>query len=145
MIEAKIKRIDKSLSLPIYETNGSVGFDLLAREDVVIEAGEIALVPANVIIETPEGWMLIIVPRSSTPKRKCLAFPHSIGIIDNDFCGEEDELLLQVLNFSKEKSFVRRGEKIAQGIFVKVEKVIWQEKEQMDEKSRGGYGSTDRK
>lgn len=142
-MKVNIKRIDKSLPLPVYETKGSVGFDLLAREQTVIKSGEIALIPANIIVQTPEGYMLTLVSRSSTPKKKGLIFPHGIGIIDQDYCGENDELKIQVYNTLKNEVSVEKGEKIAQGIFVKVDKFQWNEISQMSETSRGGFGSTD--
>lgn len=142
-VKIKIKRIDKDLPLPVYETAGSVGFDLLAREDTVIQPGQIELVPANLVIEVPEGYMLALVSRSSTPRKKGLSKPHSIGVIDQDYCGENDELKIQVYNFTKEPTTVYRGDKIAQGIFVRVDKFEWNEVETMGNSDRGGFGSTD--
>lgn len=141
-MKVKIKRIDKSLPLPIYETSGSVGFDFLSRTDVRIEPKEIALIPANLIIETPEGYMLMIASRSSTPKRKGLSLPHGVGVLDIDYSGEKDEVLIQVYNFTEKPVEVIKGEKIAQGVFVRVDKAEWEEVENMGQKSRGGFGST---
>ena len=144
-MKLRITRIDKSLELPQYETNGSVGLDLIVREDTVINPGEIVLIPANIIIETPKGWMFMIVSRSSTPKKKGLKFPHSIGIIDQDYCGPEDEVKIQVYNFTDKPTTVHRGDKIAQGIFVKVDKMEFEEVDDMRNETRGGFGSTDNK
>lgn len=141
-MKVKIKRIDKSLPLPVYETSGSVGFDILSREDVVVKSKEIKLIPGNVIVETPPGYMLLLTLRSSTPKKKGLIKPHGVGVVDQDYCGEKDEVKIQVYNISDLEVKVRRGEKIAQGIFVKVEKCEWEEQEYMG-KGRGGFGSTD--
>ncbi|MCL4387135.1 MAG: dUTP diphosphatase [Patescibacteria group bacterium] len=144
-MQVKIKRIDKNLPLPIYETNGSVGFDFLAREDTVIKPKEIKLIPGNLIIETPEGYMLMVASRSSTPRKKGLSLPHGVGIIDIDYCGEEDEVLIQVFNFTDEEVKISRGEKIAQGVFVRVDKAQWLEVDKMKDESRGGFGGTDKK
>jgi dUTP pyrophosphatase len=144
-MKVKIKRIDKCLPLPVYETAGSVGFDLLAREDTVIHPGNIELVPANLVVEVPEGYMLALVSRSSTPRKKGLTKPHSIGVIDQDYCGENDELKIQVYNFTSEPTTVHKGDKIAQGIFVRVDKFEWNEVEAMGNADRGGFGSTDNK
>jgi dUTP pyrophosphatase len=138
-----IKRIEESLPLPVYETHGSVGFDFLAREPVTIQPGKIELIPSNMVIQTPPGYALIVVPRSSTPKKKCLDMPHSIGVIDQDYSGEKDEIMIQVRNFSTEEVKIKRGERIAQGIFIKVEKAEFIEKTHMSENNRGGFGSTD--
>lgn len=141
-MKVKIKRVDKSLPLPIYETNGSVGFDIIARESVEIEPGKIAMVPANVIVEVPVGYMLIVASRSSTPLKKGLLPPHGLGIIDHDYCGPADEIRVLVYNFTDGMAKVERGEKIAQGVFVKIDKFEWEEVEEMVRESRGGFGST---
>ena len=139
-MKIKIKRIDTSLPLPRYETKGAVGFDFIAREDTKIAPGEIVLIPSNNIIETPKGYALITVPRSSTPLKKGLSFPNSIGIIDQDYSGEKDEIKIQVYNFTEKEVEIKKGEKIAQGIFVKVEIPEWEEADSMEQKSRGGFG-----
>lgn len=138
----RIKRIDKDLPLPCYETAGAVGFDLLAREDTKIKPQEIALIPANVIVEVPKGYALILASRSSTPKKKGLKFPHSIGVIDQDYCGDGDEIKIQVMNFRQEEIVIKRGEKIAQGLFIRCEQLEWEEVSEMGNKTRGGFGST---
>lgn len=142
-MKVKIKRIDKSLPLPVYETDGSVGFDLLAREDIKVLPKQIELVPANLVVEVPKGYMLALVSRSSTPRKKGLIKPHAIGVIDQDYCGENDELKIQVYNFTDEEVTVQKGEKIAQGIFVRVDKFEWEEVDTMKSSDRGGFGSTD--
>ncbi len=141
-MKVKIKRIDGSLPLPVYETSGSVGFDFLVREDLVVEPGALALIPSNVIVEVPVGYMLMLASRSSTPRKKGLSTPHGIGVIDHDYCGPEDEIKIQVYNFTHEQIIVKRGEKIAQGLFVRVDKLEWEEVDSMKAESRGGFGST---
>jgi len=141
-MKVRIKRVDASLPLPVYETGGAVGFDILCREGTTIEPKSIGRIPGNVIVKVPEGYALVIALRSSTPKKKQLLCPHGIGVIDNDYCGPEDEVMVQVYNFSDQPAEVKRGEKIAQGMFVKVEKAEWEEAETMKGKSRGGLGST---
>lgn len=141
-MQISIKRIDTSLPLPEYESDGAVGFDLVTRETTTIEPGAIGLVPGNVIVKVPEGHMLVIAPRSSLPRKKGLVCPHSIGIIDHDYHGPEDELLVQVQNITNEPVTVERGERIAQGLFVKIEKAEWVEVEDHGAETRGGFGST---
>ncbi|MBI2106349.1 dUTP diphosphatase [Candidatus Woesearchaeota archaeon] len=141
-MKIKIRRIDKELPLPKYETSGAVGFDLLAREDTLIKAKSIGLIPGNVIVETPIGFMLKIALRSSTPKRKGLMSPHGVGVVDQDYCGNEDEIKIQVYNFTNQDVLVEKGERIAQGVFVKIDKFDWEEVDEMSKKTRGGFGST---
>src|SRR5215471_459642 len=109
-----IKRIDTDLPLPAYATAGSVGFDLICREDREIQPRQIELIPGNVIVRIPAGFFLMLTLRSSTPRRKGLLIPNGVGIIDQDYCGEGDELRVQVFNFRDEAVTVKRGERIAQ-------------------------------
>ena len=85
--------------------------------------------------------MLLVTLRSSTPRRKGLLAPHGVGIIDQDYCGEGDELMVQVYNFRDEAVTVKRGERIAQAMFVPIMHVTWHEVDDMG-KGRGGFGST---
>ena len=141
LLEVTIRRIDKDLPLPTYATVGSVGFDLLCREETEIAPRKLGLVPGNVIVRTPPGYMLLLTLRSSTPRRKGLLIPHGLGIVDQDYCGEGDELMVQVYNFRDEAVTVKRGERIAQGMFVPIQRVTWHEVEDMGH-GRGGFGST---
>ena len=138
----KIKRIDRSLPLPEYVTEGSCGFDMYTRTETTIQPNEIVLLPSNLIIETPAGHVLILAPRSSLAKKKGLVMPNSMGIIDQDYSGEHDEILIQVQNTTNQPVTVSRGERIAQGIFLRTDRVVWAEVESMQEASRGGIGST---
>lgn len=141
-MQVNIKRIDTSLPLPEYQTSGSVAFDLYSRIDMAIAPKSLGLIPTNLIIETPKGYMLMVASRSSTPKKKSLLVPHGIGIIDQDYCGEKDEILFQAYNFSDQEVAITKGERIGQGVFVKIERGDWQEVADMTGPNRGGFGST---
>lgn len=137
----KIKRIDKSLPLPKYESVGAVAFDVLARETVTIAPNDIGRVPVNVIIEIPTGYMLLLKDRSSTAKKKRLIC--TPGFIDQDFCGDGDELQLQFYNFHTEPVTIERGERLGQAAFVRVDQAQWEEVDSMEKNTtRGGFGST---
>lgn len=142
-MKIRIKRIDKTLPLPIYETEGSVGFDLLAREETIVDPDSIKLIPANIIVEVPKGYALIVASRSSTPRKHGLTKPHGIGIIDQDYCGPDDEVKIQVLNFTKNPVTIVKGTKIAQGLFVRTDRFEFKETDEIKKQSRGGFGSTD--
>jgi len=143
MRQVKIKRLDKNLPLPRYETEGSVGFDLLCRKSVKISSQRVGLIPANVIVETPPGYMLMVTLRSSTPRKQGMLIPHGVGVVDQDYCGEGDEIKIQVYNFTPDTVSIERGDRIAQGIFVRVDRADWLEVEEMESETRGGFGSTD--
>ena len=141
-MKISIQRVDKTLPLPKYESAGAVCFDVITRETTVIEPNAMVLIPGNVIVKVPEGFALVIAPRSSMPRKKNLVFPHSIGILDQDYHGPEDELKVQVQNIGDQPVTVERGERIAQAMFMKVEKAEWEEVESHGAETRGGFGST---
>ena len=142
-MKIKIKRIDKTLPLPEYHTEGAVAFDLYSRIDVVIPPKTLERLPTNIILETPKGYMLEIKDRSSTLKKKGLLV--STGFIDNDYCGDSDEILLQVYNLNDKEVSVEKGERLGQGVFVKIEIADWEETDAMNGNSRGGFGTTGHK
>lgn len=141
-MRVKIKRIDNTLPLPEYQTAGAAAFDLYSREDMTIAPKTIALIPTNIIVEVPKGYMLTVVTRSSTPKKKGLLVPHGIGIIDQDYHGAKDEIILQVYNFTNQEVTVAKGERVGQATFVRVDQAEWAETDEMKKISRGGFGST---
>lgn len=130
------------MPLPQYHSAGAAAFDFVARETTVIESGKIGLVPGNVIVKVPEGYALLVLPRSSMPKKKGLICPHSVGLIDMDYHGEKDEIFVQVQNVTDAAVTVERGERIAQGLFVKIERAEFTEVDSHNAESRGGFGST---
>lgn len=142
MIKLKIKRIDKSLPLPTYQTKGSVGFDLCARVTTKVPPFIPTLIPLNIIVQTPKGYMFLLACRSSLPIRKKLMVANGIGIVDQDYCGEKDEVMIEVINFSQKEVIVTKGERIAQGILVKIDQPTITEVDEVPKKSRGGVGST---
>lgn len=145
-MKIKIKRIDPTLPLPQYQTPGSVAFDLYARKTIVIQPWKPTIIPANVIVEVPEGYFLMLASRSSTPIKKNLMVANGIGVIDQDYHGDKDEIGVQVLNFSKEDVTVEKGERIAQALLVQIAKVVeFDEVDSIKKESRGGFGSTGRK
>ena len=138
----RLQRIDSTLPLPEYATDGSVGFDLYARTETVVQPGQIALIPGNLIVEVPQGYALIIASRSSTPRKYGLTVPHGIGVIDQDYHGPEDEIKIQVMNFTDAPVTVRRGDRIVQAVLMAVDRPQFSEVYSLKKTSRGGFGST---
>lgn len=129
--------------MPKYQTVGAVGFDIAVSKDTTIASKEIGLVPTGLVIKVPEGYMLGIVPRSSTPRRTGLIIPHGIGVIDNDYHGPKDEIMVQLYNISGKSVMLKKGDRIAQGLFFRVAKVKFSiQEKQIKKSSRGGFGST---
>lgn len=140
-MKIKIKRFDKTLPLPERKTAGAAAFDLAARDTVEIGAGAVGYVSLNIAVETPPGHFLLLAARSSLHK-KGLMLANGMAIGDPDFCGDEDEYRAALLNFTGAKVVVQKGDRILQGMFLKHEPAEWQEVENMNNKTRGGFGST---
>lgn len=140
-MKIRITKLQDDIELPQYKTTGAVAFDLAAALDVVVAPRQIALVPTGLIIATPRGYALIIASRSSTPIKKGLSTPHGIGIIDQDYAGPNDEIKIQVYNFTDAPVTIAKGERLAQAFFVPIARAEWEEGGP-EETSRGGFGST---
>jgi len=141
-MRVRITRLDPGMPLPSYQTTGAAGFDLASRADMTIQPGEVALVPTGLVAEIPAGYFLGIFARSSTPMRRGLVVANGVGIVDSDYSGGEDEIKIEVLNFTTAPVAVRRGERLAQGLVLPVVRVEWMEGGTPGP-SRGGFGSTD--
>jgi len=139
-----IRIINKSKnSLPAYETLHAAGMDLRAEleEQIVLKPMERKLVPTGLFIELPEGFEAQIRPRSG------LAFKHGIGIvnspgtIDADYRGEIKVLLI---NYGDQPFEINTGDRVAQMVVARHEKVNWEQVDNLNETTRGagGYGHT---
>lgn len=140
-MKVRIRRIDKTLPLPEYHSEGAAGFDFYCRETVTVETKSLGLIPLNVALEPPKGHMLLLASRSSTPKRGIM-IANGIGIGDRDFSGNSDEYNALVFNYTDSPVTINRGERIAQGIFLRCDRVEWEEVDSLRENDRGGFGSS---
>lgn len=138
----KIRRLDPTVSLPVYGTDEAAGFDLAAGADVTIAPGHIALVRTGLVIEVPTGHFLAIFARSSTPLKRGLVVANGVGVIDPDYSGPHDEVMIQVLNFTRAEVTVRRGDRLAQAVVLPAPRVTWHEVEEIRQVTRGGFGAT---
>jgi dUTP pyrophosphatase len=140
-MDVPILRLHDSAHEPTYATAGSNGFDLCTAEAAAISPGEIALVGTGLVVATPPGWCLLVCLRSSTPRKFGVIQPHAVGVIDEDYSGPEDELRLQLLNFTAQPTVIPAGSRIAQGVFVRADRAQWSVHDPA-QSSRGGFGST---
>jgi dUTP pyrophosphatase len=138
----KIRRLDPTVALPAYGTDEAAGFDLAAAHDVTVPPGQITLIRTGLVIEVPTGHFLGIFARSSTPLKRGLVIPNGVGIVDPDYSGPDDEIMIQVLNFTAAEVQVRRGDRLAQGIVLAAPRVTWNEVSSIREVTRGGFGAT---
>lgn len=142
IMKVKIKKLSADAVLPAYHTSESAGFDLAACNDIIIEPGKVVKVPTGLVIQAPEGHFLLIAARSSLPLKKGLTMANGIGVVDADYAGPTDEISIIVYNFNQHAVEVKRGERLAQGIFLPVNQIEWEEVSEIRKESRGGYGST---
>jgi dUTP pyrophosphatase len=138
----RIRRLDPTIPLPAYGTGESAGFDLAAAHDVVIPPGQIVLVRTGLVIEVPAGYFLGIFARSSTPLKRGLVVANGVGVIDPDYSGPTDEIMIQLLNVGDTDAQIKRGDRLAQGIVLPAPRVTWEEVSELREAVRGGFGST---
>lgn len=94
------------------------------------------------MIEVPTGHFLGIFARSSTPLKRGLLVANGVGVVDADYSGPTDEIMVQVLNVTDREVHVARGDRLAQGIVLPAPRVTWQEVDQIRGATRGGFGST---
>ncbi len=142
----QVKIVNKSqYDLPQYATALSAGMDLKADIVEPIELGSLerAMVPTGLYIELPEGYEAQIRPRSGLAAKFGITVANAPGTIDADYRGEIKVILI---NLSKEKFVINPGERIAQMVIAKYEKIEWKEVGQLEESERGagGFGSTGR-
>jgi len=142
MLTTRIKRLGPDVALPAYQTAESAGFDLAASEDVTIEPGQVTLVPTGLVIEVPHGHFLGVFARSSTPLKRGLMVANGVGVVDPDYSGPADEVKIEVINFTQKPVHVKKGDRIAQGLFIPVVQARWTEADAIRAESRGGFGST---
>lgn len=128
---------------PSYATEDSAGMDLKANIDqpVVLAPLERAIVPTGISIELPSGFEAQIRPRSGLAAKHGISIVNSPGTIDADYRGEIKVILV---NLSNEPFSINPGERIAQMVVARYEKVQWQAVEELGESGRGsgGFGST---
>ena len=132
--------------LPEYATTGSSGMDIRAFLTIPITMApmERVLIPTGLFLALPENWEAQIRPRSGLAIKQGLTCLNTPGTIDADYRGE---LKVILINLSNEPQLITDGDRIAQMVFQKVEKVILEKVESLDatERGAGGFGHTGKK
>jgi dUTP pyrophosphatase len=140
-MKVKIKRFDKSLPLPAHKTKGAVAVDLCSRIDIEIKPKEIVYIPMNVGIKIPDGYFVMMAPRSSTHKLGLVAI-NSIAIFDRDYHGNDDEYNFAAYNFTNNVVKIEKGTRLSQLLLIKCENFDFEEVDHMGPVNRGGFGTT---
>lgn len=132
-----------SNSHPEYATTGASGMDIRAAidEQVVLQPMERALLPTGLFVSIPEGYEIQIRPRSGLAIKQGITCLNTPGTIDADYRGEIKVILI---NLSAEEQIIQPGDRIAQMVLQKVERIEWQVTDSLDDTARGagGFGST---
>jgi dUTP pyrophosphatase len=136
-----LKRYVENLPLPTYHTPGAAAFDLYARTETVCPPKTMTKIPLNIAVKVPANHMTLLVARSSLHK-KGLMMGNGIGVVDEDYCGDGDELQALLYNFTEDAVIIPAGERIVQAIIMPVEQYVLAEVKTMDAPDRGGFGTT---
>lgn len=142
-INIKIKRLphNPDLPLPGYETEGSSGMDIRAAIEtpVVLNPGDVKLIPAGFSISIPHGYEAQVRPRSGLALRHGIGMVNSPGTIDSDYRGEVSIIMI---NWGQASFTINRGDRIAQMVICKVFRAEFASVESLDDTKRGegGFG-----
>jgi dUTP pyrophosphatase len=145
MLKAQIKRLSHGMDLPLpkYMSDHAAGMDLYAAvlEDTIIPPGGWKLVPTGIAIALPEGYEAQVRPRSGMALKQGVSVLNTPGTVDADYRGEVGVILM---NHSKQDLSVKRGDRIAQMIINKIEKIVFEEVPELPDSLRGagGFGHT---
>lgn len=140
-MEILIKLLGDNQILPNFQTPNSVGLDLAAQAELNIPAHQIAKVPLGVAIKLPPGFWGLLAARSSLYK-KGLMLANGIGIIDPDYCGDEDQYTALLLNFTDQPATIQKGERLVQLVLIPTQSFEIKAVPKLSSPSRGGFGST---
>jgi dUTP pyrophosphatase len=133
----------KDLPLPTYATEEAAGMDLHATvsSSLTIEPGKVVLVPTGIRVAVPKGYELQIRPRSGLALKHGITVLNSPGTVDADYRGPVGVILA---NLGDQPFTINRGDRIAQAVLSRVERIEWEPVEVLDETPRGsgGFGHT---
>jgi dUTP pyrophosphatase len=140
-VTVQIRRLPSAdgLALPMYMTAGAAGMDLHAAvdDDLVMEPGDIVLVPTGLAVAIPAGFEGQVRPRSGLAVKHGISLPNTPATIDSDYRGE---IRVPLINHGRAAFRVARGMRIAQFVVAPVARVTWDEVEVLPASDRGAQG-----
>lgn len=140
-LKLKIKYFSDDIDNIDYIGVNSDWIDLRSSERVELKKGESAIIKLGVGIEIPKGYEAHIVPRSSTFKKWGIIQTNSMGVIDNSYSGDNDEWMLPV--YATRDTVIEINDRICQFRIMKNQpKIVFDIVEHLNDKNRGGFGST---
>lgn len=139
---------DKGINLPVRKTKYAAAYDIEAAEKIVLpsfkKGMKPTLIPTGLKAYMQSDEVLLIVPRSSGPKKQGISFPHNVGVIDSDYYNNSDNeghIFVQCINLKDEDVVIKKGEAVAQAIF---QKYLTVDDDNAEGERTGGFGSTDK-
>lgn len=140
-MEIKIKYFTDKIDKLCYVDGKSDWIDLHAAETIELKAGEFKFIPLGVAMQLPEGYEAHIVPRSSTFKHFGVIQTNSFGVIDESYSGDQDEWKMPV--YATRDTVIHRNDRICQFRIMKHQpSIVFNSVEHLDNKNRGGFGSS---
>lgn len=135
----KFKKLIDDAQMPTYGTTGAACFDLYACKWALVEPGEVRIIKTGLSVEVPEGYAMMLYSRSGHGKVG-VTLANSVGVIDSDYRGE---VCVMLTNQGDTVFEVNAGDRVAQGMIIPVQQVVFEEGELSDtERGAGGFGST---
>ena len=141
-MKARIKLLTDTARVPTYATDGSAAFDIYADMSINIDSDDLEIISTGIAVEVPDGHVLLIHSRSGHGFRYGLRLSNCTGVIDSDYRGEIK--VAMTLDMPDGYVCIERGDRIAQGMIVPVERVEFELTDELSETVRGnnGLGST---
>ena len=143
MVKILVKKFDKNIKLPTYETSGSSGMDLVAyiKNKITIKPGKTAMISTGIAVAIPKNYEIQIRPRSGLAAKKGISVLNTPGTVDSDYRGE---IKIILINLSKKSFVVKSGDRVAQMILCPVVRAKLKEVKNLPKtiRDKGGFGST---
>ena len=143
MVKVLIKKLNPSVQLPSYKTNGASGMDLMAfiEKQINLKPGKSCLVPTGLSVAFPEEYEIQIRPRSGLAAKNNISVLNTPGTIDSDYRGE---LKIILFNHGRENFIINNNDRVAQMVLTPIIKMELEETNQLPEsiRDKGGFGST---
>lgn len=131
------KKLTDNATMPERATKGSAGYDISASETVTIQPGEIKLVSTGLAVQMKQDDVMLLIDRSSNPRKRGLVLSNSVGVIDHDYF--PNEFMGMFTNITDKPVTIEAGQRIMQAVFVKYGLV---DDDNATGQRIGGFGST---
>lgn len=139
-IKRRFKKLTNEAILPERATKGSAGYDISASQSVTIQPGEIKLVPTGLAVQMEQDDVMLLMDRSSNPRKRGIVLSNSVGVIDHDYF--PNEFMGMFTNITDKPVTIEAGQRIMQAVFVKYGLT---DNDKSEGQRTGGFGSTGEK